>query len=88
MNSAKCNSCGAAIRWVRVTSKRTGKTSAMPVNAEPDPARGSISIDSAGEATVLTRTEAALFQARPDVSPKLYLSHFATCPNSARHRTK
>jgi hypothetical protein len=87
VNSAKCNSCGAAIRWVRVTSKRTGKTSAMPVNRKPDRARGNITISGENEATVLSRDEADELRAS-DSPAALYLSHFADCPNAARHRTK
>jgi hypothetical protein len=56
--------------------------------------RGNIVVDNDGEATVLSN--AAADETRrvwrqeggdPGLVP-LYLSHFATCPNSARHRTK
>jgi hypothetical protein len=93
MNSAKCNSCGAAIRWVRVTSSRTGKSSAMPVNADPDFHRGNIIVDEDGEAEVMSNAAANeirrlnMKDGDPAATP-MFLSHFATCPNSARHRTK
>lgn len=84
MNGNKCKSCGAAIRWVRVTSSRTGKEAAMPVDDRPS-LRGNILIDG-DEATVLSNAEAD--EVRLSGGTPMFLSHFATCPNAARHRSK
>jgi hypothetical protein len=72
---SRCNSCGAPILWA-ITS--TGKR--MPVDAEPSPVGNVLLIVRSGE------------EPRAEVVPRgtksnlLRVSHFATCPNSAKHR--
>jgi len=75
---SKCRSCGAAIKWV--TMAVSGKKN--PIDAEPSP-KGNIDVTAAGYATVLSEEYAE--KAR-DAGIDLYVSHFATCPNSKQHR--
>ncbi|MBF0501471.1 MAG: hypothetical protein HQM09_15125 [Candidatus Riflebacteria bacterium] len=65
-----CKSCGASIRWVKTEA---GKS--MPIDDKPNPA-GNIVIEN-GVATVRTDKPA---------NTRLYISHFATCVNAAKHR--
>lgn len=73
-----CSSCGAEISWV--VSATSGV--AMPLDAAPC-ADGNIVV-SGGKAHVLNRS---LFAAEAPETPR-YKSHFATCPNAAKHRRK
>jgi len=70
--SARCGSCGAAILWCKTESDR-----AMPLDAEPVP-DGNVWINALGRAVVVQKGTA--------ISPPSYKSHFATCPNAAKHR--
>lgn len=73
--TAKCRSCGAAIIWAKTESGRS-----MPLDAEPvDPTRVNT--------TCILDRGVARFGAidGPSGEPR-YVSHFATCPNAARHR--
>lgn len=68
--------CGKRMRWVQMGS---GKR--MPLDAEPDPVKGNIALVG-GVWCVLSRAELAdLGGDRPR-----YTSHFATCPDAAKHR--
>ena len=67
----ECRSCGAEILW-----GTTPRGSKMPVDADPSPS---------GE--WLLREDGSLEHAPAGyVSPDLYTSHFATCPNALQHR--
>ena len=67
-----CSSCGAEIRWVRMTS---GK----PMPLDPKPAEdGNIVFDQYGNGMVV----GALFTAGREA----FRSHFSTCPNAKQHR--
>lgn len=72
-----CKSCSARLWWVRSAS--TGKM--MPLDSKPDP-RGNISVED-GQAHVLTGDVLNHYR---DHRQPLYLNHFASCPNAARHR--
>lgn len=74
MPDMKCRSCGAAILWAT-----TEKGKAMPLDAEPAE-NGNINLVG-GVAKVVKPGEML-----PGIP--LYLSHFATCPNSVMHRKK
>lgn len=73
MNTAKCRSCGAEIVW---TITEAGKR--MPMDVEPMTIRGAFELIG----PILPDGHIQAFAA----SPKLYRSHFATCPNAAEHR--
>lgn len=75
MNLAKCKTCGASIRWVKMLASG----SANPLDAEPSE-KGNVMIQG-DRGITMSRDEA------PDGEP-LYLSHFATCPHSKEHRRK
>lgn len=97
MADAKCNSCGAPIRWA--ISESSGK--AIPLDIETV-ADGNIietgMIDPSSKSPViryLKKSESITFpkmgdlfgsSARDDVHR--YVSHFATCPNADQHRKK
>lgn len=72
----RCNSCDAAIRWVL-----TPKGKRMPLDPEPSPAGNVLVEDGVGLTLGGDLLIAALHEERD-----LYTSHFATCPNAARHR--
>jgi hypothetical protein len=67
-----CSSCGAAIKWVRMTSVKT-----MPLDAQPAD-DGNIVEGDDGLFAVGVRI-------RKSDRPR-YRSHFSSCPNAARHR--
>lgn len=70
MPGNSCRSCGAPVRWVRTEAGRR-----MPINPDPDPA-GNLVLDVTGLAV----------QVDPTATGPKYTSHFATCPEAARHR--
>jgi hypothetical protein len=76
MKRANCSSCRAAIIW---TVSSNGK----PVRADSG---GSIELLDAGDAVradVVPKEERARVPSRA-----LYVSHFVTCPNANKHRSK
>jgi hypothetical protein len=75
---SRCRSCGAPIRWTR-----TEKGRRMPIDPEPVP-EGNIVLRELDEATPLALSVPPA--AFPD-EPR-YLSHFATCPDAAKHRRR
>jgi hypothetical protein len=84
MDIAKCLSCGRPIIWAKML--KSGKSN--PVDAEPV-ANGNMQLtegvagDVFGE--VLDKESLAI---KHDEGELLYLSHFATCPNAAKHKRK
>lgn len=84
--ASTCASCSARIIWCRSAS--SGKH--MPVDIEPT-AEGTIVLDATPMqpiATVLSGAELATARAARPENPRLRTSHFATCPDAARHRRK
>lgn len=69
-----CRSCGAEIRWVEME----GSGKRMPIDPAPSP-RGNVEVFDNVNARVV---------AGPDllVGVNYYTSHFATCPQAAKHR--
>ena len=67
---AFCNSCNAAIEWHKTPA---GKN--IPLDPEPH-AQGNLTFDNA----------LRVVYAHPGSKPKMYRSHFATCPNANQHR--
>lgn len=79
----RCTSCGAPIRWV--VTKRGRR---MPLDPDQNSERGNVKPCTVGGETVwavLAGNELASARANHE---ELYVSHFATCPNAAAHRTK
>jgi hypothetical protein len=70
-----CKSCGAQIRWV----KMTGSGKSMPLDDTPSP-QGTVAVDQ-GVGHVLKGLAIVEYEG------PLFISHFATCPNAAGHRT-
>ena len=68
-----CRSCGASILWAATASGRS-----TPLDAGPHP-EGNLYLD--GDVARV----AVAARAAPEGAP-LYRSHFATCPQAARHR--
>ena len=79
--TARCASCGSAITWgLTATGRR------MPVDADPS-ARGNIAIDHVeGREPTFRMITGAAGGATLNYAPRLYTSHFATCPHAAQHR--
>lgn len=71
MKRAQCKSCHAPILF---TDTATGST--MPLDPTPT-VEGNIEIDGMGRAVVRKKQADGL---------RRYTSHFATCPDAARHR--
>lgn len=70
-----CKGCGQPIRWARTTKGRR-----IPLDPEPTP-NGNLAFDQ-------TEEEGASFVRVVPVGarPRLYTSHFATCPAAASFR--
>lgn len=65
-----CRSCGAPVRWVRMSGGR-----AIPLDPQPN-AAGNVTLDADGVAYIGRNTQPG---AR-------YVMHFATCPDAADWR--
>lgn len=75
---SSCRSCGAPVRWVETTSGRR-----MPLDPTPN-AKGNVYLEpGVPTATVFGNLQA---DARKALAGRLYLSHFATCPDADDHR--
>jgi hypothetical protein len=74
MTPSPCKSCGAPVLWAKMPS---GKI--MPLDLEPCP-EGNVRLYPGGKAVVLRAAEVAM------AAPPLYRSHFATCPDGAKHK--
>lgn len=72
-------SCGAAMTWAK-----TEAGNRIPLDPEPHPA-GNVVLDERRVATVYRLPEVAEVHA---MGAPRYLSHFATCPDAEKHRTK
>lgn len=72
--TARCQSCGAAIRWAKTT-----KGKPIPLDAEPCD-DGNVVLE-ANVAIVLGPLERV-----QRGSETRYVAHFSTCPNAAEHR--
>ena len=72
-----CKSCGQPVRW-----RRTPAGKSNPLDFDPSPA-GNVILVEPGGCRTLGGDELAT--ARRD-GTQLYLSHFATCPQAAKHR--
>jgi hypothetical protein len=89
-----CSSCQAPIFWVQLLDERGNRIrredgkgwKSMPVDAQPDAAKGNVVIwHREGQGIVgrvLHRGEP------PPPGTKLRTSHFATCPNANSHRRR
>lgn len=67
---AFCKSCNAVIEWHKTAEGRN-----IPLDPEPHQ-QGNLTFDSAMRVVYM----------RPGSKPRMYRSHFATCPNAAQHR--
>lgn len=76
----RCRSCNAPIRW-----ERTEQGKSIPLDVEPRD-DGNVHIYDR-VAYVLDVHGAAIAEHRAN-GDRLYVSHFATCPDAAEHRTK
>lgn len=73
MREARCTSCTALIFWVRTESNAR-----MPIDYDPVPDGRVVVV--AGVARFLRKGETT--------TAARFTSHFATCPNAARHRRR
>lgn len=85
---ARCASCDAPIFWTL-----TRKLKNMPVDAEPvEVAKGFRLVDRDGalvdpaEEEGEGRVPRAVYTAAPEPGERLYVSHYATCPQAAQWR--
>ena len=77
-----CSSCRAPIRWA-VTEEGN------PIPLDPDPAvNGTFRLDPAAPAAETPRAITVRLGDRPQFAGRLYLTHFATCPNAEAHRRR
>lgn len=75
----QCSTCAAPIIWA--TTERSLKP--MPVDAEPSPA-GSVQLIPREGRTPLAR----VIPAKDRFAKRLHTSHFVTCPDADRHRSR
>ena len=77
---SRCRSCGARIIWIPTTA---GKS--MPCDPKPIPYRE----DPLGSMTIVTN-DGRVVRAKPDASSEAvgYVSHFATCPDADKWRSR
>lgn len=78
--ASTCRSCGASIVWIETAAGRP-----MPLNVAPDPVRGNVIVDEGGKRGAVASGD-ELERMRAEGVP-LRISHHATCPNAAQHRT-
>lgn len=76
---AECRSCQAPIFWVRTAAT----DSLMPLDWLAT-VNGNVAIDDNGKANIIRRD---LYTDQSVIGDR-YTSHFATCPNAAKHRRK
>lgn len=87
MTAGTCRSCGAAVIWAPVAA--TGGLMPLDVQTELAPSAKLIAYnDETGLCRVLKQADVreALLHAGPNVS--FHRSHFATCPQAERWRTR
>lgn len=65
-----CRSCNASIEWHKTVA---GKN--MPIDVEPHP-EGNLFINTDGKVEV----------AKPGTFPRMFRSHFVSCPHAKQHR--
>lgn len=91
--STLCSSCGARIVYAHAA--KTGRL--MPVDHEPDNVRGNVLLAVErggvtaylfGDAALATAAEQVLAEGEHRPMRDRHLSHFATCPQAAEHRTR
>lgn len=77
--TGKCRTCGAEIIWVVMA--KSGKKNPLDAQAVDN---GNIQLDADGKGHILSKDVIA--KMREKGTALLYLSHFATCPQSREHR--
>jgi hypothetical protein len=83
---AICRSCGAEIFWLRLApTDKNPNPRVNPIDAVPHP-EGNLVIDRRRELFRFASGNEKELQKYH--GKKLYISHFETCPNADRHRTK
>ena len=76
----RCRSCSAPIVFAKLVGDRRGK--ANPIDADPAD-NGNLRVFDDGRYTVI---DARSLDGYRRAGIPLYLSHFVTCPNAAKHR--
>ena len=82
-NIGICRSCGKRIRFIRMKSVKSMPVDEIVVNYK---------IDACGKDRIVTLNGEVVIGIK-DVAPEIadgigYISHFATCPNAAKHRKR
>lgn len=82
-----CRSCNAPVVWVETEATATKPGRRMPLDANPShPSRAAL-FDNGNIKFIGRRTGAGTPIVRVvDVGPNRCRTHFASCPNAARHR--
>lgn len=76
-----CKSCGAEIKWIKMTSGKMMPVDITPVRYLRAPLLGNL--------TFITEDgyiDRGFTSYKPDSEG--YISHFATCPNASKHRKR
>ena len=78
---SRCKSCGAEIRWIKMTSGKSMPVDVDPVKYWARPGAAGKVITQNGE------VYSCNFEGDPSrATGKGYISHFSTCPYADRHR--
>lgn len=78
---SRCRSCHAPIEWVIVEQADGSRRKRMPIDPEPVVGGNLQIVDRAWDGTAVVR----VVEPQPGLPRRV--SHFATCPNAADHRT-
>lgn len=75
---SRCKSCNAEIIWIKTKTGKSMPCNPKPIQFRPDPD---------GEMN-LVESDGTVIKGTMDTASQRvgYISHFATCPNSNRHR--
>jgi len=87
MITTKCKSCGAPITWIKTKNGRVMPCDVPAVDYQDNYNGKDLIITEDGQVirgTIIKNNPQSKLQLV--VSGKGYISHFATCPNAAKHR--
>lgn len=84
MTASNCTSCGARVRWVMTSTGKSMPVDELPV--EDGNVILSILSQPGGQGPLVARVVAKTDVV--DVMTARFKSHFATCPDAAKHRRR
>lgn len=83
-NFGSCKSCGQHIIWIRTSAGKSMPCNPEMITYKAQPGGREKIVTPNGE----VHSAEIVKSGTPDATGIGYISHFATCPNAARHRKK